>query len=417
MDQDLTDYPVDLHYYSILSGEKLPGWRRIVARHQNATTPMSATAKHCSGKSSGYFYLAYRTRTPPNPWQWTEHLVEGVLSYTNGYVFPSSGAFDISSANNLAKARFIKNAKKAQSSFTGGVFIGEFLETFRMMRHPLTALHKGLGDYLGDVKKRVLSQSKRRMFGFGTKRQKVDRLNRIVNGTWLEHRYGWGPLMDDVRSGAETVARIRMNMERSLVPVTGYGEYTTSSNGDSGFDSYSLRTVYKTDYIGKVIYRGAVKVLVADPEHKYLANVERVGLMPHDFIPTIYELIPYSFLIDYVTNLNDVVNACCFGSSNFAWISQSTVRQAIKTVYTEFDLARYTAAFGPSANRQIMSSSFSPSRLSLLDKSVGRADYVGSLVPDLSFDIRKLSPVRSLNVAALALSSKRLSRWILKDIL
>lgn len=45
------------------------------------------------------------------------------------------------------------------------------------------------------------------------------------------------------------------------------------------------------------------------------------GIMPSQFLPTVWELIPYSWLVDYFTNMGDIVAAACRNYGDLSWYS------------------------------------------------------------------------------------------------
>jgi hypothetical protein len=72
---------------------------------------------------------------------------------------------------------------------------------------------------------------------------------------------------------------------------------------------------------------GAVKATGPDiPRFRYL------GVSWSDVIPAAYELVPYSFVVDYFTNLGDVLEALCFNRSSVAWVSQTDRWEAFQEV-------------------------------------------------------------------------------------
>lgn len=60
----------------------------------------------------------------------------------------------------------------------------------------------------------------------------------------------------------------------------------------------------------------------------------RMGLTIQEFVPTVWELIPYSFVVDYFTNIGDVVNYAY--SANLNWVYKSaSFRQLTQIVKSQ----------------------------------------------------------------------------------
>jgi len=68
---------------------------------------------------------------------------------------------------------------------------------------------------------------------------------------------------------------------------------------------------------------GQVRCGVAD---KRSFEASKFGFTPDNFVPDLYEIIPLSWVIDYFTNLGDVINAYSTLSRSIAWMSLTTSR-------------------------------------------------------------------------------------------
>jgi hypothetical protein len=72
-------------------------------------------------------------------------------------------------------------------------------------------------------------------------------------------------------------------------------------------------------------------------------SVERLGQLagfqPSNWIPALYEVIPYSFLIDYVSNVGDIIEAACTSQANVTWVNRSSLNKTTQEYYTRCDRA------------------------------------------------------------------------------
>jgi hypothetical protein len=131
-------------------------------------------------------------------------------------------------------------------------------------------------------------------------------------------------------------------------------------------------------------------------------ELENWGFSPDNFVPTIYNLIPWSFLVDYFSNIGDVIDAMSIRNVGLAWGCKTTRQQ----VDWRIDYAQPVAvATDPNFFKDIRVETFTRkdpvskatvfSRERISDVTVG--------VTDISFRIPGVdNPRKWLNIAALA---------------
>jgi hypothetical protein len=125
-----------------------------------------------------------------------------------------------------------------------------------------------------------------------------------------------------------------------------------------------------------------------------------IGFSPKDFLPTAWELIPYSFLVDYFSNIGGIIYGMSNLFTNLAW-HNSTVRKELKfrqwgTEYPLPGLVRITGAYAKCVTSKV---------------SVERSKYTGHGVPSLAFKIPGFRSLKWLNIAALVASRKSDRNW------
>jgi hypothetical protein len=142
------------------------------------------------------------------------------------------------------------------------------------------------------------------------RRGKVRDAFKYASDKWLAWSFGFSPLMSDASSVALAIAKrieptpyvkIRASSERTQMI-----ELTNPS--DEGVGAYS-RSFTQGSIIQtcKVTYTGTYKVGISAGVN-YESAAKQFGItIPHLF-PLAWELVPYSFVIDYFTNIGDVIN-------------------------------------------------------------------------------------------------------------
>jgi len=193
------------------------------------------------------------------------------------------------------------------------VFLGELKETLRMLKNPASNLRNGFSAYL----KRARLMRKRYGARLATKG---------IAGMWLEYALGWQPLLGSIRDAA--VAYSAYENKHKYYRAFGKGtsnaaSTTTSSSGLMGSYTYYLQdsnTVRKTT----ARIKGACLHRIDGVQTGRATEIARLsGFTLAEFVPTIWELIPYSFVVDYFTNIGDILNSAHGLTANWIWLSAS----------------------------------------------------------------------------------------------
>jgi hypothetical protein len=317
----------------------------------------------------------------------------GAVRGINFSIGPFLDRTSMDTANTLALQAFVKRLRATQTQFQGMVFLGEIPQTLRMLVSPMKSLRQGLGNYV-----RSLSKRKRQVRRVSPKKR-LSVAKKILSDTWLEYSFGWKPLISDIDDAAHLLAR-QMNdsQEPKWRPVNAesensnrdgtIGDATTQSLMKVRFTAYSEATSY-------VKYRGCVSL-----ENPTQRGWLHAGFDPSDFLPTVWELIPYSFLADYFVNLDDIISAATYNRSRLRWASKLT-RNVLITNCKGYQALPLNFVVGHVECR--VSSGFDvKTRVEF-----SRAPYNGSLVPDLKFSIPGFG-TKWVNMAALLASTRKL---------
>lgn len=316
-------------------------WKSQVRAGANATT--AANGRKASRNSSlpmqGYVF-GYVQSTTPTP---NNARRVSLCVHTPDLSGPASGSAEEVSCVNAARSKFSSKAYNALTQFQGGVFLAELRETLHMIRRPGQSLWKEIGSYLGTVRKNARS----------LKRQPVSKREQWLSNTWLEYSFGWKPLLNDLDDARNYLQRRQDALYQELVRIEAvatsralrFDQVLTFTSGVCGLHCRERRVDEYTS-----ILSGAVSSRASGQD---LISASAMGLAPRNFVPTLWEVIPWSFVVDYFSNIGDVINAWSNQTVRLAWGRETLVRERRSDLYdqrmTTGSLVRVdTAIFIPS---------------------------------------------------------------------
>lgn len=316
--------------------------------------------------------------------------------YINWPMPPSSSLQDTS----LISSSLVTSAKakaygylnsyidNAYSSFSGQTFVGELRETVDMLKDPFSNL-KGLCKELAYA---LLALKKSKLAG--------KELAEAVSKVWLQFRFGLLPLVNDIDAIVDIINDVSRNSASKKNRFYGFDESSSVSvdnNYATGLASVSARRELTT--IDRVdVYLHCGLIFKHDPTLYSAQSGALKELLDASELPsTLYELTPFSWLLDYFTNVGTIISSATQSKADISYISESVVRT--RTVIDSIGNVRST-----NPNGFIINSS-TPAFSRISRRSVDRAARA-SAIPPLSVSMPG-SNVQYLNIAALlALLSK-----------
>jgi hypothetical protein len=324
------------------TGVSQPGYRKLIRQQLNATTDLSGTFE--SYKTfPGTWHLVFQDVNFP-PGTRNDHLVRTTwfgdiagVSFSTNWWTPTLTA---NVATNRASIAFLKHCRAVQREFSAPTFLGELKETIGMMRRPAAGLRQIAKGFLDDCKH--------------SKKASPKNWKRNLSSAWLEHTFGWMPLASDV-AGAykayQNLVEIHDNEQREVhgigieeiyVPAqSSYGSSVNTPPGNHATTACNRAVVASEKAFVK--YHGMVKRQVDTTLHGKLA---RVGFEPSEFLPTAWELLPWSFLVDYFSNIGDVIEGSMFDRALLSWASADVVRSQKFDAHFTPDLSRMRSLYG-----------------------------------------------------------------------
>jgi len=379
----MSDQSSVLQWIDSRTGTILPGYKKIIKAGGNATTPLQGQRQVVSSSEGGH-YLNLVDHDP---------LGDGTIDIRvrgcSNWGFPSPYTANYDEADNIARAKFYEHARALTNSVQGLAVAGEFGKTLGMLTSPGKALRKGLVAYLDDLKKgRQLPSRKRKGF---------------LASTYLEYVFGWLPLFADIQAGRDAMSRLASSEPK--LHFSGSGKTMNAYDLFNGSMQNQLSSIFtvvtgEDRFVETVKYYGAIKQKYQGMNTRALA--QEFGFSIEDFAPTAWELLPWSFLVDYFTNIGDIISAATYLNSNVAWVAKTTRSEATRKVTENYDRAANQAAFGADYISGSGLAKWEATRYEVCRTPIENVD-----IPTVSF----MLPVRETqwtNIGALALQVKSL---------
>lgn len=296
------------------TGNERPDWKRLVSEGGNATTVLTAydnTLDFTPGSWTGRTYNEAHKK-----WYSQSSEVQGC-----SLQLPPNSVSNYLKVEALSKSTTKANQilSKLLSEFSGQQFMGEFKQTKDLLLNPFGQSLKLIGALVG----------KRR-----NSRARGTEIAREVAGSWLEFRFGILPLLNDIDAISKLLTdRIERNTKlafraygASASEVTNV--YTGYTDGMFGFIQ---RREDREAFLAECITRFGISreflMSANDIKTDWASSFNRLDQVPL----TAWELIPFSWLVDYVINVSDLIQAAITSKHGVTFVSRSQIQTASLT--------------------------------------------------------------------------------------
>jgi hypothetical protein len=366
---------------SVTYGDNIRDWKQRIAAGTSATTTLLGTSTLTVINVGGT--IQTYSSIDPNHVRW---IFSGDI-FTNS---PTAWTFQVANAQSVdsvadsrAASKFLKHFIEERNTWRGGNFLAEIRETIHALRHPVKSIYQHTWDFAGKVKK------------LGRVHQSKKEYSKHLADAWLAYQFGIKPLISDANDAGAALGQLKGDPDaRDHRTISGYGRNSASSKigpvvvtppptTSSQFCSFYV-------YVNQnnaVRYHGALSADLADRTN-YL---DEIGLSYGDIVPAFWEAIPWSFAIDYFTNVGEMIDSCRLWFTDCSWVNRTvrnSVAQTARDVY-------YTPT--SSVKSYVLGSP----KLYMLARYVNRTP---SSVPQVRFHWKMpgIASMKWLNIAALS---------------
>jgi hypothetical protein len=363
-----------------------PDWRSRIKRGLNATGNLVGNKEGFDSRDGSYSSL--NIINPNSAFEFRDYQIfRGPIVYAGN---PTSLGLSITRADNQALQRFVSSARSAQTTLQGLATAGELGSTLRQITHTSESVYRELWEFVNGLRRGRLPTHWRR---------KSSAQLRWIRDRWLEFSLGVKPLVADIDDAMNLLATERKFLS-DCVEVHGFGEDVNVSFSPNSQETYNvswedMRTDrWQVRYYGKVFRQ----VPFASPGR----DLGPSGFDPSNWLPSLWEIIPYSFVADYFLNIQHVISAYSFNRTLIQWVSR-TKRHILSTETVNAHQIHSKEELGLAAATVV------PGFMNHWQVTVDRRalDTIG--IPTLEFTIPGTS-TKWLNLAALFAAGRKTQR-------
>jgi hypothetical protein len=283
-------------------------WQYQIANHLNATTAYTRSAYEIS--SLGYYFGNSVQKSSPH----NVSTTSGWDYLMPAFVVPSS--LDVM-VNDIALKKLKRKIDKAVGDFNVLVPIGE-----------LKDLRGTLATSYGEIKRLLLALN-------AIKHGKIPRGDILKNAAevWLNFSFGINPMINDVKDIMSSIESFN-NRKNSTIHFR--GAHSESFHSSTKVPTYSpiggINIGHHSSVSHTISYRYIAAIRFSLLSGNNYGIAEHLHFSPTEIIPVLWELLPWSWLFDYVSTTGD-------------YFSDMFESKAGNTLYVVKN-RRYTANFG-----------------------------------------------------------------------
>lgn len=381
-------------YTRTRTGVSNPKWRSIIKSGGDATTPFTGSDVKVLEETPFFHTCGFK----PVPGDKSDY-VETISGFSSVYTdIPGHiGGTSLQEADNQALKRAYSRLQNYQGSFQGIVALGELRETIHLLRNPLLGVQKIYKTFLEDLSK---SKSLKALKDRRTAKNRKSFLEEAAD-KHLAVAFGVKPLLSDAEELVGAILKQTYGTHRTVLVGTGKDVKAADSAVYEFFGNYTSVVTNRVDVTTRSVKYKMFIDLAKTADFGSISGVQKaLGFDPSQFVPGIYNLIPWSFLVDYVSNLGDVIEAGCTSQENVRFVVRT---DRLETVRVQ-TIAPHLATAVASSSR-FWSDGGQPGSSVIARRTVSRSSSSALGMPTLTTNLP--TRMQGLNILALLKANEK----------
>lgn len=391
------DYAI---HNKIQSGASVPNYKELIRTGQNASSDYTMSATRLVSSTEARHSYTWRdyfgTIVATNSFDGFADPIQSVVTHRG---------IDTATVKAAALAKAYKRLREAQQHVASPSIIAEILDVLRQFGRPMRSVV--------DLSNRHLNKVELAKKGImGSASWKRIKYREILADLYLEWSFGLSPLINDTKLLAEAFRRHQHELEYGVNPSF-RSLIRTRSQATSALPTVTSSILGSVDYHYK-----RNEIHISEFGMQYIASVQAthsaefgsnerllqlLGFDHANWIPAAWEAIPWSWLLDYFLNIQQILEAGVTSQAGVKWVVETERTKSRLSTNFVFDLAA-TAGTLSGAGRSILSSQGSFGGFVVETVAVKRKALSTLPVPPLITKHPFGSPKKVLNMVAVLLA-------------
>lgn len=334
---------VSITFTGTRSGSKVDGWKGKIEKGLTASSPYSLDMTKIVVGGQELHRIDYQMKASP----YAKYFSSAQGHPANQWLGQISHLpVSTSKARSMALSKLYKKLESDRSEMNAYASLAEITDVLRQFGRPFASIVDAFVRH-----ENRLYFEKRRLVG--SKTWKDEKFAQIAASTWLETSFGLIPLISDAESLAKALARWQYELSdnpklRDRMRTRALDNAATLVVKNLNPDvtgGHKFVTTIRTETEARAQY---VVGLSGDVRADFGSNarlLELLGLEGRNIPLAVWEATPWSWLVDYGTNVQQILQAGAVVTSRVQWIvlteTSRTVQHLITNATPYYDTVNY----------------------------------------------------------------------------